>query len=317
MPVFRLLRKLQDIQVSASWLKQKPGSTRVRVTGAGWGFSGLILCGFLLSINFSNNLIFAMTFLLVSIAMVGWYHTRLNVSGLLTGDWQTEPVFAGQKVLYRMKVDNRRPYGRHGLHPGAPNTLDAPEKHLPGGAQGELVLKRQAGKRGLLPPVSRARISSSFPLGIFEARLRTEPLPECLVYPQPLGREPLPDQVSGSQAHLLSESGTYTDMRRYSPGDPLSRVSWKAYARFDQLYTKEFDGAQGQPALWLRWDDVRADGLEQKLSQLCRWVVDANGANREYGLELPGLMIEPGSEESHLHRCLRELALFKLQETAA
>jgi uncharacterized protein (DUF58 family) len=282
---------------------------RTRLTPSGWGFLGLIFCSFLMAVNFSNNLIFAMTFLLVSIALVGWYHTRANVGGLVLADWRSTPVFAGQKAIYRLTVENRARNGRHGLKATSRGGADEEERHLAAGEQVEMILHRSAPARGILKSIP-VDIRSCFPLGIFEGRMAAGPLPECMVYPTPSGEQPIPDRPVGRQAHLLSESGTYTDMRRYSPGDPLSRISWKALARLDELYTKEFDGAQGQPALWLCWDDVRASGVEQKLSQLCRWVLDAHRQNREYGLEIPGTMIEPASEDAHLRNCLRALALY-------
>jgi uncharacterized protein (DUF58 family) len=298
-----------DKTIALKWPGQKPGSVRTRLTGAGWGFAALVLCGFLMSVNFSNNLIFAMTFLLVGIALVGWYHTRVNVRGLALADWRAAPVFAGQNAVYGIPVSNRSGSGRHGLRAFSAGAADGGEIHLGPGEEAVLRLERPAPARGLLKPVS-ATVRSCFPLGIFEGRMATKDLPECLVYPKPVGDQPLPDRAPGSQAHLTAESGTYTDLRRYAPGDPLSRISWKAFARFDELYTKEFDGAQGQPALWLRWSEVRAAGVEQKLSQLCRWALDLHQQNREFALELPGIIIETGSEEEHLGRCLRALALF-------
>ncbi|MGE9293840.1 MAG: DUF58 domain-containing protein [Puniceicoccales bacterium] len=254
-----------------------------------------------------------MTFLLVGIGMVGWYHTRVNVRGLVLADWRSEPVFAGRNAVYRMAVENPSKSSRHGLLAAAPGSQPGEEQHLSGSEQTEVVLERPAPRRGRLKPVP-AHLSSCFPLGIFQARLSTGNLPECLVYPAPGGEEPLPEHTSGQQAHLLAESGTFKDMRRYSPGDQLSHIHWKALARFDELYTKEFDGAQGQPALWLCWDDVRVSGVEQKLSQLCRWVLDAHAQNREYGLELPGAKIDPANDEVHRQRCLRTLALYGEEE---
>lgn len=302
--------------LSLKQFRAKPGAVRTRPTSAGWGFAGLILCGLLMAVNFSNNLIFAMTALLVSIALVGWYHTRVNLSGLICADWRTEPVFAGQKAIWQMTVENRGRHGRHGLRMFSSGAENMDERHLSGGEQGELLLERRTVNRGTIT-LAAAHLGSCFPLGIFEAKMMTRELPACLVYPRPAGEQPLPEHTSGRQAHLQSESGTYTDMRRYSAGDPLSRISWKAFARFDELYTKEFDGAKGQPALWLRWDDVQVGGVEQKLSQLCRWVLEAHGRNREYGLELPGTTIDPSGEESHLRLCLETLALYGETEQTA
>lgn len=290
------------------WSAQRPGRVRTRLTAAGWGFVVLILCGFLLAVNYSNNLIFSMACMLVSMALVGWYQTRSNVQGLVLSDWRTEPVFAGQRAVYRLRLSSPQGSEHYGLLAVAPEAVAGAELQLPGGGEAEMRLERPALRRGILEPAP-ALLRSRFPLGIFEARLASKPLPECLVYPRPAGEQPLPQQAAGSQAHRTAEAGTYTDLRRYTPGDPLSRISWKAFARFDELYTKRFDGAQGQPALWLRWEDVRAADVEARLSQLCRWVLDAHQQGREYGLELPGQRIEPAGEAAQLERCLRALAL--------
>lgn len=312
----KVLKKIRDTlnkPVILESLRGKKMSTRLRLTSSGLGFLGLVLCGFLMSVNFSNNLIFAMTFLLISIALVGWYHTRINVSGLFIGDWKVQPVFAGQNAVYRLGVENLGGRRRHALLPRAKKSLEIDEVHLAGREKAELRLERSTRQRGVLAEVP-ADLCSCFPLGIFEARMVTGWLPKCLVYPAPAGSQPLPEHSAGSMAHLRAESGTYTDMRRYSPGDPLSRISWKAFARFDELYTREFDGGQGQPALWLRWEDVAAAGIEEKLSQLCSWALDAHRKKREFGLQLPGRRIEPGEGEEHLHHCLGALALYGTRE---
>lgn len=302
------IKKILDHPVS---LKRSgvPGKIRVGVTPSGLGFLGLILCGFLMSVNFSNNLIFAMTFLLISIALVGWYFTRANIRPVKLSDWQTEPVFAGQDALFRITADNGSAGTRHGLTPGSARGSRAREYHLSAGARTQIVLKRPAKTRGMIASAP-AYVRSCFPLGIFQARMTTSFLPDCLVYPKPRGDQPMPDQAAGAAAHLMAESGTWTDMRRYAPGDPLSRIDWRAMARFDELYTKEFDGARGKPALWFSLEDVRAPGIEDKLSQLCQWVLDARKMNREYGLRLGGTSIGPGNEASHFKACLSALALY-------
>nr|WP_319393856.1 DUF58 domain-containing protein [uncultured Desulfobacter sp.] len=305
------VKKLKEMLSQPVSLKRRrvPGKIRMGVTPSGLGFAGLILCGFLMSVNFSNNLIFAMTFLLVSIAMVGLYFTRTNIRAISLSDWHTEPVFAGQDAIYRITADNGPGHARHGLTPKSVRGSHGKEVHLPKGVRTELLLARPAKQRGMLPPVP-ADVRSCFPLGIFSAKMTTTQLPECLVFPKPQGEQPMPDHASAANAHLMAESGTWTDMRRYAPGDPLSRIDWRAMARFDELYTKEFDGGQGKPALWFAWDDVRANGVEPRLSQLCQWVVEAGKQNREYGLKLPGTTIGPGSDTAHHLACLSALALY-------
>ena len=50
---------------------------------------------------------------------------------------------------------------------------------------------------------------------------------------------------------------------------------------------------------------------ETRLSQLSRWVVDADAKDLRYGLCLPGVDIPVDSGESHRHRCLQALALYE------
>lgn len=272
-----------------------------------------MLCGFLMSVNFSNNLVFAMTFMLSGIALLGWWQTRINVKGLESGDWRYQAVFAGQPVVYSLQVNNLADRPRYALQlladdidPSAKTTLDA-------NSDSAIRLQRNTETRGLLKEAD-AWLCSGFPLGLFIAKYELHDLPACLVYPRPGGNRPLPEVAEGAQAHRRNESGSYTDMRRYSAGDPVSRIAWRVLARCDEVYVKEFDGAQGQPALWLAWSSVEGLALEEKLSQLCRWVLDAERQDREYGLDIPGIGIAPGSGKAHEQNCLKALALYGVQE---
>ncbi len=305
----KISKDVLNIKISLRGRGRIPGKVGTYPTPSGYGFLGLVIAGFLLSINFSSNLIFAMTFLLVAIALVGWYDTRKNVSAVFFGEWDAEPVFAGQDAQYRIYVENRSKRDIHGIKAAASIHREKGENHLSKGDGKEVFLGVPAPVRGRLTP-GDARLESTFPLGIFKAFINTATLPSCMVYPNPWGDQPYVEKNLGSQAHLMAESGTYTDMRRYAPGDPLSRISWKAFAKFDALYTKEFDGARGETAMWIRYTDVDVPGVEEKLSQLCLWVLKAHEENREFGLELPGTRIEPDSGKTHLQECLAALAFY-------
>ena len=286
---------------------QKTGRLKTQVARAGAGFFLMMLCGFLMSVNFSNNLIFAMTFLLSGIALVGWWQTRWNLAGLKFKPWKCEPVFAGQDVRYISGVENFPGRERFGVSLEAPGSTEVREAEFD--SLERMEVRRAAPVRGLLGTVS-VNLKSTFPVGLFCARFDLEDLPECLVFPKPGGEEPLPRSLEGEMAHLGRESDNFSEMRRYAPGDPLSRISWQAWARTGELYTKEFEGAEGSPALFLRLEDVRASALEDKISQLCRWILDAHRQGRDYGLDLPGARIQPGNDDSHRQACLKALALY-------
>lgn len=270
----------------------------------------LILCAFFMSANFSNNLIFALTFLLLGIALVSWRQTKVNLSGLTLGKWQSTPVFCGQPVSYQLRLSNPGRYSCYGLEVVA----DAGESSWTSVPTDETVvveLLYPTERRGYVQ-AKTIQLRSTFPLGLFEAQLSTAKAGQCLVYPHPSGKQPLPESSNCQQAHLRRESGSFTDMRRYAAGDSPSRIAWQALARTDVLYSKEFDGADGEAAIYLDWDAVLISDVESRLSQLCRWLVDLHLQGRDYGMRLPGVLVAPNHGEKHYRHCLRLLALYKL-----
>jgi uncharacterized protein (DUF58 family) len=51
--------------------------------------------------------------------------------------------------------------------------------------------------------------------------------------------------------------------------------------------------------------------VEEKLSQLTLWVIEAERAQQPYGLRLPSIEISPALGQMHFHSCLRALSLFR------
>ena len=52
--------------------------------------------------------------------------------------------------------------------------------------------------------------------------------------------------------------------------------------------------------------------LEDRLSQLCRWAVDAEARGQRYALRLPDRELPADRGGAHLSRCLTALALYAL-----
>jgi uncharacterized protein (DUF58 family) len=135
---------------------------------------------------------------------------------------------------------------------------------------------------------------------------------EMLVYPRPRGSLPMPAQ-SGRKAGMRALAGAGADewmgLRPFRDGDSPRQVDWKAYAREAPLLVKEY--AQG--ASELRWFDFAPLAhltIEERLSQLSRWVVDAEAHGERYGLAIPGVHLPADHGPEHRHRCLAALAVF-------
>jgi uncharacterized protein (DUF58 family) len=168
-----------------------------------------------------------------------------------------------------------------------------------------------APNRGRLP-APRIVIETRFPFGLWRAWAYLTPALDAMVYPSPeIDAPPLPSSgTGGGDGFGLASSGDdFAGVRPYSPGDPQKMIAWRLAARSDELSVKQFE-AQGGGEMLLDFDSLpRHLAVEQKLSRLTRWVLDADAAHARYGLRLPGSMVFAGSGPLHREHCLTALAL--------
>lgn len=78
------------------------------------------------------------------------------------------------------------------------------------------------------------------------------------------------------------------------------------------MLSKQFSGADTS-SQWLDFDGIEVDDVEQRLSILTRWIVDADQTRHDYGLRLPGQEFAPAHGEAHRNQCLEALAFFNEQ----
>jgi uncharacterized protein (DUF58 family) len=272
----------------------------------------LVLMTLLLAaINYENGLAYGFTFLLAGVAVVSMLHTHRNLYRLRLTPGSCASVFAGQAATFPVCLTNDSDNLRFGV------CLEHARREIARAdlAQDEtacLPLTVPTECRGYLraPPFS---VSTRFPLGLLYSWSQRVALEQqCLVYPSPAPPEPMRPsahglgEAGGNRSH---EGDDFVGLREYRPGDSMRHVDWKAVARGQGWHTKQF-GQGGKSRVWLDWDTLDGLDTETRLSVLCRWVLDAEHGQMEYGLRLPGTVVNPGSGVEHQHRCLEALALF-------
>ncbi len=280
-------------------------------TGQGYAFATLLFLLFLWAINYSNSMGFAFTFLLAAVALNSMWQAHDNLLGLIVHPGGAEPVFAGQEAQFTFRLENPASQPRYGI---ALQWRDQPPRYVdvPASGAAAVALTVLTERRGWLRP-GRLRVLTRYPLGLLQAWSWVEFEQGCLVYPQPLGRRPLPAALPSSAGGGLGEQGLgsedYAGFRSYAPGDSPRRIAWKAATRGGPLLVKRFTD-QARPELWLDWRLLGIDSVEPRLAQLCQWVLKAESEGRRYGLLLPGARIPPAQGDAHRRRCLEALALF-------
>ena len=278
----------------------------------GFMFGVTLLVLLIGSINYALSLGFALTFVLAGLGLVGMVHTARNLVRVAVSVGRAQPVFAGEAAQFRLILDGRAPFDRPAIlarhvASGAQLVID-----IPAGAAVEAVLAVPAAQRGWLP-LGRVMLETRFPLGLFRAWSYVEPAARCLVYPRP-ERSPLPPPSSDASAGSLRLQSIgnedFAALRAYHRSDSPRHVAWKAVARGEDMLTKQFSG-EAASELWLDMQLIPAAlGLEQRLSRLAGWVLDAERSGANYGLRLPGVEIDPGRGDTHRATCLQALALY-------
>jgi len=277
----------------------------------GYAFLALLLALLIAGINYENNLVFAFTFLLAGMFVVCVLHTYANLAGLRVSGVSPAPVFAGESAAFVLRF--RDCAGRaHDAIETSWRSAEPAEARVAPGAEGCAMLHLPAERRGWFRP-RRIRLRSYYPLGLLRAWSWVDLELACLVYPRPAAGGMLPCVTGrGEEGTPVSEPGSedFSGHRRYVPGDRLRHVEWRTLAKGQPLQTREYL-AHARRSVWLEWEQTEGAGdTEQRLSLLCRRVLDLHRSGADFGLRMPGVCIDPGCGESHRDRALAALALF-------
>lgn len=306
----------------ATWLFQLRGPQRGEIvlvqrrifilpTRAGLVFAFVLLLMLTGSINYALSLGFVLTFLLASLAISAMLHTFRNLAGLRITAARTRPVFAGETARFGVCLHNPTRAARYSVALTR-DKRDVDVVDIPAEQSIIATVAVPAPRRGLLSP-GRMTLFTRFPVGIYHAWSYIELDTQCVVYPRPAPPGlalPLLKPSGGEGGGNAQGREDFAGLRQYHPGDSPRHIAWKAAARDRGLLTKQFSG-RASAELWLTLDLVPAGlDLEEKLSRLARWVLDAYANGHAFGLKLPGVTLALGTGEAHRERCLEALALF-------
>jgi len=279
-------------------------------TKQGLTFSILLFAMLVGSINYNNNLGYILTFLLASMTVVSIFLTYHNILFLNIGPAILKPVFAGKNSLIPVQIDNQHYSSRFAVEYYIPG-----QRHhigdIPANNTTSVNLEINFTQRGM-QAIPRFVIETTFPLGLFRAWAHIELQQSVLVYPQPAADSHLPNSSPGNkegQNHQTVGNDDFDGLKNYQTGDSLYRIHWKSAARYQTLQTKHYIGAASDE-LWINWHDSHYTDIEQRLSQLTKWVLLAESTGIPYGFSIPGIEYALSTGLHHKNNCLQALALY-------
>lgn len=266
----------------------------------------LLFLQILTATHYNNNLAFLLSFLLVGIALLGILYGYRNLAGVVVRTGRAEPVFAGDRALFELHLDNPSRTPRWGievrLRHGATQSLNLPPEDSVTVRLG-LIAERRGWLE--LPTVT---LFTLFPLGLFRVWSPINLNQRVMVYPKPADT-PMPFPDEPGQAERNTATDDFHGFQNYQPGDPLRRIHWKGVAKGQGVHIKTYRNGE-QEDLVLDWARTPGVDTETRLSRLCRWVIDAENTGLRYALRLPGLTLAAAGGAEHRRRCLEALALF-------
>ena len=271
-------------------------------TRQGLALAGVLLLMLLGDINYNLSLGYILTFLLATMAISSMLHAFRNLAYLEISAGYADPVFHGDMARFPLYFHSRIPRYQLSLNDEKETRFD-----LPANQTTEISCMRRAEKRGWLES-GKITIYTEFPLGLFRAWSYLHFDVRCLVYPRPMSSARLPEQGSA----VVRGDDDFSGLRTYVPGDAKPRIAWKAYARDRGLLVKQFSGRMDE--LWLDMKDARDASVEDRLSRMTAWVLEAESKGMRYGLRLDDQEIKSGYGAMHRESCLAMLALYGIQK---
>ena len=257
----------------------------------------------------SSGLIQTLGITLVVAGVVALIQSNDNLRGIEIIGCRSQPSAAGTEAELEITVRNSADRERIGLTirngwRKRPQT----SAWLPVMEAGETATVRlvvPADRRGRFP-VPQLWVCSTRPIGLCFAWKVFPQTAVYYVYPEPKGRPLEAERRLGDEGEGDRED--VSGHRPYNPGDMLSRMDWRVFARTGELVVRTLEDGGGEAAA-LRWDDTRfLDSTEQRLEQLSHWIDQCVREGRPFTLDLGASRGHLGS--SNLSACREALAIF-------
>lgn len=279
-------------------------------THSGLALLGLLLVLLLIAINYENNLVYALVFLLATILVITVHVTFANLYSLTISGGTNTPVFSGDTgaVAIKLMARSRSRYDISFIN-GDRTHLQA--EVLPN-EPGALDIAVKPSVRGLFS-LGRLRVESDYPFGLVRCWSWVDISQPLWVYPKPLQPPTLARQEASGNDLQTSPSQTGDDLyafNAYRPGDPIKYIHWPSVARGAEPQVTVMADQLSDSSLIIDFDDYPGVDLETRLSWLCARVLSASDDNRHYSLALPSATLSSNSGDRHRDEALMMLAQF-------
>ncbi len=258
---------------------------QIRPRRFGLGLAIITVAMLLAAVNYGNNLIFLIAFMMIALminsAWQGWralsgVQTRIIPPGMrAAGEAGTVSIeFTSQATVPPLQVDAglEETIGYTALSPRGSTIISMT---LPGEPRGYL-------------PLPEITLETPYPLGLWTVRRRLSPGIGQWIHPAPIeGLDRARQTESDGSGDQSSLEGDPTRLRSYHPGDPIRHVVFRHYAKTGQLLTRHPEADSERPDPEIIDYEAFAGPRETRLSAMTERLMHLDRAQRPWVLRLP------------------------------
>lgn len=278
-------------------------------TSFGFAFAGMALVVFFMAVGYSNNLIYIFVFLLISLAITSAFVTNQNIKSIQVLGIKASDLFANEEGGLTMQIKNTssRPAWDLEILYGKDKEIQAKIAIIET-TQKDVTVKLKPVIRGW-QNIQRMTLQSRFPFQLLRAWKYYSSVEKVLVFPERRGDIQFPREAYSEDA--LANAGLFRDHRNFQSSDSVNRIDWRASARRQNLFVKNYEEAE-KPVLSFTWEQTQSlEDFEKRLSQLSLWIDQAYVQQHDFSLKLGKKMFPLKKDYHHRCQCLEALALFE------
>lgn len=278
-------------------------------TRSGALLAALLFAMVIAALNYGSNLALGFAFLMASLAVVAMHQCHRNLLDIRVDATCATEALAGGRATVEFVLANAARQHRRDLEIHC-ESAEPVVFHLPASSTACERIELSCMRRGVLE-VGHWELRTRHPFMWFRAWTYIHAPFRVYVAPAPSGRQQPPASARADTKPHTVQGGEdeFAGLRAYQSGDALKHMAWKVIARGGQPAVRQYAQGEVHPE-WLDYESLPGFPSEQRLAQLCQWILERDALGTRYGLRLPGTLIAPSTGPAHRRACLRALAAF-------
>ncbi len=296
-------------------LFKRSGNERVSINFFGKIYIGFTLLVGFAAVNTGNNILYILLSFLLALMAVSGFFSKYNFRGLKVRFFPPEEIWCCKPAEFEVLLLNSKRLPSFLIEVKEESLgLRLPVSMVEGFSKGVGALAFP--RRGRYE-IKSVKLESTFPFGLFKRSRLVKTAEKLIVFPKP--KEIKVPRHIFSTARSLDEGflhvrvktagGDLVEGIKEYTGEGLSRIDWKRFAKWGDLFSKELSAEDTIREVEIEVDKIPATDREERISKATYLVLKFFKSGYAVGLSFEGKRIPPAAGAEHLRELLKFLAL--------